>query len=72
MGNRSTGSSTFKTSSGEELMYTATTTVNYTGAKQNICLNYEEQEDKKFPPGEYLIEAYVDGLKVGSTNYTLR
>ena len=72
MGNRATGSSTFKTSTGEEIMYTATSNISYTGVKQNICLNYEEQEDKKFPVGQYLIEAYVDGLKVGSTNFTLR
>ena len=72
MGNRSTGSSTFKTTTGEEIMYTASTTVSYTGVKQNVCLSYEEQEDKQFPPGQYLIEAYVDGLKVGSANYTLR
>lgn len=72
IGNRSTGSSTFKTTTGEELMYTASTTVNYTGVKQNICLNFEEQEDKKFPAGQYLLEVYVDGQKVGASNYTLR
>ena len=53
-------------------MYAATVTVNYTGAKQNICMSYEEQEDKKFPAGTYLIEVYVDGNLSGAGSYTLR
>lgn len=72
MGNRSTGSNSFKTASGEEVMYAATTTINYTGAKQNVCLSFEEQEDKKFPPGNYMLEIYVDGTLVGASGYTLR
>ena len=72
VGNRSTGSGTFKTSTGEEVMYAATGTLNYSGSKQNICLSYEEQEDKKFPAGTYLIEVYVDGNVAGACSYTLR
>ncbi|HNP49410.1 MAG TPA: hypothetical protein PKL85_11265 [Bacteroidia bacterium] len=72
VGNRSTGSSSFKTSSGEEVMYAATTTINYTGAKQNVCMNYEEQQDKMFPAGTYLIEVYIDGNLSGAGSYTLR
>lgn len=72
IGNRSTGSSTFKTSTGEEVMYAATTTINFTGAKQNVCLSYEEQKDKMFPAGTYLIEVYVDGVLSGAGSYTLR
>ena len=72
IGNRSTGSNTFRTSSGEEVMYASTANVSYTGAKQNICLSYEEQEDKKFPAGTYLIEVYVDGNLSGAGSYTLR
>ena len=40
--------------------------LNYSGSKQNICLSYEEQEDKKFPAGTYLIEVYVDGNVAGA------
>lgn len=72
VGNRSTGSNTFKTSSGEEVMYASTKNVNFTGAKQNVCMNYEEQEDKKFPPGTYLIEVYVEGNLSGAGSYVLR
>ncbi|MBK6840176.1 MAG: hypothetical protein IPG90_19375 [Bacteroidetes bacterium] len=72
VGNRSSGSNSFKTSSGEEVMYAATTTISYTGAKQNVCMNYEEQQDKIFPPGTYLIEVYIDGNLSGAGSYTLR
>lgn len=72
IGNRSTGSNSFKTSSGEEVMYAATTTLTYTGAKQNVCMNYEEQQDKMFPAGTYLIEVYIDGSLSGAGSYTLR
>lgn len=72
VGNRSTGSNSFKTASGEEVMYAATTTFNYTGTKQNVCLNYEEQQDKMFPAGTYLIEVYIDGNLSGAGSYTLR
>lgn len=72
IGNKSTGSASFKTASGEEVMYAATTTINYTGAKQNVCLSFEEKEDKLFPPGTYLIEVYVDGTLSGASSYVLK
>jgi predicted nucleic acid-binding Zn-ribbon protein len=72
IGNKSTGSASFKTASGEEVMYAATTSINYTGAKQNVCLSYEEKEDKMFPPGTYLIEVYVDGNLSGASSYALK
>jgi hypothetical protein len=72
IGNKSTGSASFKTADGEEVMYAASTTINYTGAKQNVCLSYEEKEDKMFPPGTYLIEVYVDGNLSGASSYTLK
>jgi len=72
IGNRSTGSSSFNTSSGEEVMYATSATINYTGAKQNLCMNYEEQEDKKFAPGTYMIEVYIDGNLSGAGSYVLR
>jgi len=72
VGNRSSGSNSFKTSSGEEVMYAATTTISYTGAKQNVCMNYEEQQDKMFPPGTYMIEVYIDGNLSGAGTCVLR
>lgn len=72
IGNKSTGSASFKTASGEEVMYASTTTINYTGAKQNVCLSYEEKQDKMFPPGTYLIEVYIDGNLSGASSYVLK
>jgi DNA repair ATPase RecN len=72
IGNKATGSSSFKTASGEEVMYAATTTINYAGTKQSACLSYEEKEDKMFPPGTYLIEVYIDGNLSGASSYVLK
>ena len=72
MGNRSEGSNSFKSASGEETLYTASATVSYTGAKQNVCIAYEEQKDKMFPSGTYLIEAYVDGNLAGASSYVMK
>jgi uncharacterized coiled-coil DUF342 family protein len=72
IGNKGTGSGTFKSSSGEEMMYASSNTVNYTGERQNICLNFEEQQDKMFPTGTYLIEIFIDGNPAGNTSFVLK
>ncbi|MFM7728959.1 MAG: hypothetical protein ACKO7B_19835, partial [Flavobacteriales bacterium] len=72
IGNRSSGSGSFTTGSGEELLYTATTTIDYTGAKANVCLSHEEQEDKKFAPGTYLVEVYIDKVLAGAGSAILK
>lgn len=73
IGNRSTGSGSFKSTSGEEIMYAATTTVDYKGAKMNkVCLSYEEKDDKQFAVGTYMIEVYIDGVLAGAASTVLR
>ena len=72
IGNRSTGSASFKTSTVEEVMYAASSTLSYTGVKQNVCMDYEEQEDKMFPPGTYMVEVYIDGVLSGAGSAVLR
>ena len=72
IGNKSTGSASFKTSTGEEVMYAASSTLSYTGVKQNVCMDYEEQEDKMFPPGTYMVEVYIDGVLSGAGSAVLR
>ena len=52
--------------------YKVVSTITYTGTKQNVCLNYEEQQDKMFPVGNYLVEIYIDGNLCGSTTYSLK
>ena len=72
IGNRGTGSGSFTTATGEEIMYAASVNITFDGAKQNLCMNYEEQEDKKFAPGTYMIEVYIDGNLSGAGSYVLR
>lgn len=71
MGNRSSGSNSFKMASGEEVMYTNTANVNYENKNVEQCISYEEAE-RIFTPGTYVIEVYVDGNLSGATSYVLR
>lgn len=73
VGNRATGSGTFKTTAGEEIMYAATTTIDYKGIKiSKVCMSYEEKEDKMFAAGTYMIEVYIDGTLAGAGSAVLR
>ena len=73
LGDRSKGSGDMKVEgSGEMVLYAATTTINYTNARQNVCLSWEEQKDKMYSPGKYLIEIYIDGILAGASSYTLK
>ena len=72
IGNRSSGSGSFNTPSGEEVLYTATTTVDYAGTRTNVCLSHEEQDDKQFAAGTYLIEVYIDGVLSGAGSAILK
>jgi predicted nuclease with TOPRIM domain len=73
LGNRSTGSSSFmEAETNEELLYTARKEIDYRYANQEVCLFYEEEEDKTFVPGQYVAEVYVDGYLSGKGVFTLR
>ena len=72
MGERGTGSGTFKRGgSGEDIMYSSTARFDYTNAKQNICVGYEEAE-RIYPKGTYNVEVYVDGNMSGTTTFSLK
>lgn len=72
MGSRGEGSNTFTlTGSKEEVMYTASTKVNYDNNKQDLCMNWEEAE-RIFTPGTYLIEIYIDGSLSIAASYVLK
>lgn len=72
MGERATGSGTFKKAgSGEEVMYSSTSSIDYKNAKQNVCINYEEAE-RIYPKGTFNVEIYVDGSISGTTTFTLK
>lgn len=72
IGNRSTGSGSFTTKSGEDKLYTAVSSVDYAGAKKSICVSHEEKDDKKFSPGTYLVEVYVDKELAGAGSAVLK
>jgi predicted nucleic acid-binding Zn-ribbon protein len=61
----------FTDSEGNALDATASIKIDYTGAKQDICLSYENDE-RILEPGTYQIGIYADGLLVHQSNYILR
>lgn len=72
MGSRGEGSNTFKVNgTGESVLYSASTTINYKNEKQDACLSWEEQE-RIFAAGTYVIEIYVDGSLSAATSYVLK
>jgi hypothetical protein len=52
-------------------MYSALQTVNYSNAKQNVCMAYEEAQ-RVYPKGTYTAEIYTDGSISGTTTFTLK
>ncbi|MFM9051623.1 MAG: hypothetical protein ACKOKF_04780 [Bacteroidota bacterium] len=72
IGNRSTGSGEFTTKSGDSRLYTAVSSIDYTGTKRNVCISHEEKDDKKFAPGTYLVEVYVDKELAGAGSAILK
>lgn len=72
MGERSSGSSTFRLAgSEEEVQYTATTNINYDNQRQDMCMHWEES-DRIFAPGTYVIEVYIDGNLSVASSYVLK
>lgn len=72
LGNRTEGSSSFRrTGSDEDLLYTITKTIDYKNEKQDICLEWEEN-DRIFTAGTYMVEIYVDGTFSGVSSIVLR
>jgi len=61
---------TFNDEQGAELAATASYKVNYTGEKQNVCVNYES-ENRVLVPGSYNIDIYIDGTMVAQSKFSL-
>jgi hypothetical protein len=60
-----------KTADGETVDATASQKISYTGEKQNICLNYENDE-RILEGGTYTIEVFIENTLVHSSSYVLR
>lgn len=71
MGNRSSGSISFKSAAGEDMLSSINKTVTYNNEKTDVCTEYEEA-DRVFVPGNYIIEVYIDGNLSGAGSYVLR
>lgn len=65
------GSGRFTLEDGTEKLYTAKKTVNYaTGQKQTVSMDWKQNSD--FKPGDYAVEIYHDGYRIGSGKVTLK
>jgi predicted nucleic acid-binding Zn-ribbon protein len=57
--------------SGEEIMASASQKMDFTGAKQNLCLSYENDE-RILTSGTYTFMVYIDGTLLGESAYMLK
>ncbi|NLR81687.1 hypothetical protein [Chitinophaga eiseniae] len=65
------GSGRFTLEDGTEKLYTAKKTVAYvTGQKQSVSMDWKQNSD--FKPGDYAVEIYHNGFKIGQGKVTLR
>jgi predicted nuclease with TOPRIM domain len=65
------GSGRFTLEDGTEKLYTAKKTVNYaTGQKQTVSMDWKQNSD--FKAGDYGVEIYHDGYKIGQGKVTLK
>ena len=72
MGSRAEGSGALKVNgSGEEIQFTSLQQIEYTNEKQDVCMNWEEQE-RVFTPGTYVIEIYADGNLSTANSFVLK
>ncbi len=56
-----------------EVQYTAKQDFNYAGKDVDICIKWDKPENlKKFLPGQYQVEIFVDGYMAGKGDFELR
>jgi cell division protein FtsL len=64
------GSGTFNMTTGEQTRYTAKTTVNYQNKALPTCITFNKGSD--FDAGNYTVEVYSDGTKIGNSTFSLK
>jgi len=57
---------------GREEYFTTMKSFNYNPDFKNLCVTWRQDPQKPFKKGNYLIDVYNQGFKVGSTNLVLR
>lgn len=55
---------------GKELVYTTKQTVNYTNSNQNVEVYYNREQ--KYEKGQYKIELYAEGFRIGVTEFWIK
>lgn len=63
------GSGTF-TFGGKETIYTAKQTIYYSNTGQTVDFIYDRE--KKYEKGQYRVELYAEGFRVGQTNFVIK
>lgn len=61
----------FTDSQNQTIDATSVLRINYTGEKQNVCLNYENDE-RILETGTYTIQVYMENKQVHQSNYILK
>jgi hypothetical protein len=72
VGGPATNSGKFKNTKGEDVQFTVSKEIDYSGAKQDMCLDYDEPNKNMFVPGDYKVEIYVDGTLTNTVGVKLK
>jgi hypothetical protein len=72
IGGPEANSGKFKNSKGEDTQFTVSKEIDYTGAKADMNMEYNEPGKNLFTPGSYTVELYVDGTLTSTVGVTLK
>ena len=57
---------------GQELTYSAQTTVNYDQQAQEVCMDYRPTKEAGFQKGSQYMSLYAEGRKIGSSEFSVK
>ncbi len=72
IGGPEASSGKFKNTKGEDLQFTTSKDIDYTGAKTDLNMEYNETSKAMFVPGNYTVEIYVDGTLTSAVGVALK
>jgi len=72
IGNPASNSGKFKLANGDDAQFTLSKEIDYTGAKSDMCMEFDEPTKDLFAAGKYSVEIYVDGTLTSTTGVTLK
>jgi uncharacterized protein YlxW (UPF0749 family) len=67
----STSSGRFQ-AQGQELIYSAKSSFNYTGSRLTPCFEYVIPAGQEFDKGSYSVEVFIDGQRAGANSFLVR